>query len=348
MGIDDKSIEQILSNSIFGHISIEEQARLNEWMDVSPENKREVEAYRQLWEKSKKLVYSDAINMKSSLAKTKKRIPEFNKKKWIGYFKQAAAVLLLTISLTSVILYYQNYRENIANEKLGYLEVKTAYGMQTNFSLPDGTEVWLNSGSTLRYPKSFSNKETRNIELHGEGFFKVTKDPTQPFIVKTSEIDIRVLGTEFNVTAYDDFKSLTVALEEGKVSILKNVAGKSKELLVLNPNEIIEYNKEENRFYHTQENSLDKYTAWKKGIIMFDNDPTETVIHKLEKWYNVEIRLADNMLLKYKFTATFENESLDQILKFLSMSTPIKYEILPSELKADHSLSKRIIIISNK
>ncbi|MDX9880449.1 MAG: DUF4974 domain-containing protein [Prolixibacteraceae bacterium] len=342
---EGKQIEQILTNSILGHISNNEKKQLEEWTASSPEHQKEAEAYRQIWEKSKKLVYSEEINIKESLAKTKKRIPAFRRKKWIGYLRQAAAVLLLTISFTGLIRYYT---ENTANEITGCMEVKTAYGMQTSFSLPDGTEVWLNSGSILRYPKSFRNKDTRSIELKGEGYFNVTKDPGRPFIVKTSEIDIKVLGTEFNVTAYDDFRSFTVALEEGKVSILKNTANKNRELLTLNPGEVAEYNRKENKFYHFRENSLEKYTAWKKGMIMFYGDPIETVIHKLEKWYNVEIRLADKNLTRYRFTATFENESLDQVLNLLSISTPLKYETIPAEKKPDHSFSKRVIIISNK
>ncbi len=348
MGIEDKNIERILGNSIFGHITDEEQDILDKWIKESPENRKEAEAYRQLWEKSKRFVYSNAIDIEKSLAKTKKRIPQFNRKKWIMPFRQVAAVLLLTLGLTTVIQYYKDYTENIAAQKLDYMEVKTAYGMQSNFSLPDGTEVWLNSGSVLRYPKSLKNRNTRTIELHGEGYFKVTKDTKHPFIVKTSLLDIKVLGTEFNVTAYDDFKSLTVALEKGKVSIFKNAGNTGKELLTLNPNEVVEYNKEENRFYHIQEKSLDKYTTWKKGIIMFYGDPVETVIHRLEKWYNVEIRLADKNITRYKFTATFENESLDQVLKYLSMSTPLKYETLPPKMKPNHSFSKRVIVISNK
>ena len=348
MGMEDKNIEQILTNSILDHITSEEQSMLDEWIAASPKNKREAEAYRELWNKSKKLVYSDAINLDRELAKTKKRIPYFNQRKWILFIRQAAAVLLLTLSLTVVFQYYQNYRERLANEQLGFMEVKTAYGMQSSFYLPDGTEVWLNSGSKLRYPKSFTGNETRDIELQGEAFFSVTKDAKHPFIVKTRDIDIKVLGTEFNVTAYDDFKSMTVALESGKVSVLRNTADKSKELLTLNPNEIMEYNREENRFYHIQEKSLEKYTAWKRGVMMFYGDPAETVVHRLEKWYNVEIRLADPSIRQYKFTATFENESLDQVLQYLSMSTPLKYKTLPQKMNPDHSFSKRVIVISNK
>jgi len=348
MGEKDQNIERLLVNSIFAQITKEEQEALDHWINESPENKKEAEAYRQLWAKSKKLVYSNAIDTEQSLAITKKRMPEFRRKKWLTFTRQAAAVLVLAVALSGLIQLYQTYHEKTADEKTGYLEVKTAYGIQSNFYLSDGTEVWLNSGSTLRYPKSFKSKKNRNVELKGEGYFKVTKDPLHPFIVRTQAIDIKVLGTEFNVSAYDDFQSLTVALEKGKVSILKNTDNKSKELLVLNPNEIVEYNKKENRFYHAQEKYMDKYTAWKKGILMFYGDPIETVVHKLEKWYNVEIRLANKELKTNKFTATFENESLDQVLKYLSMSTPLKYETLPAEMNPDHSFPKRVIVISNK
>ena len=344
----DKKIERILTNSIFGQINAEEQAQLDEWMNTSPGHRKEADAYHEIWEKSKRLVYSDSFDLERLLKKTKKRIPEFRKKRWMFYFRQAAAIIVLTIGFSGLIQYYQNQSRMMPGEKQDRMEVKTACGMQTNFSLPDGTEVWLNSGSTLRYPGSFKGEEMRRIELSGEGYFKVKKSPGQPFIVKTPEIDIQVLGTEFNVTAYDDFGSVTVAVATGKVSILSKSGKQNEALLVMYPNEVIEYNKEENRLYHLREKSLGKYTAWRDGILMFYGDPIETVVHKLEKWYNVEITLADESLTRYRFTATFENETIDQVLNLLSMSTPLKYEMIPAKRKPDHSFSKRVIIISDK
>jgi transmembrane sensor len=344
----DKKTERILTNSIFGKISAEEHAQLDAWINASVAHRREAEAWQGIWEKSKRLVYSDSFDLERLLKKTKKRIPEFRKKRSMRYFRQAAAIIVLTIGFSGLIRYYQNQSQMVAGEKQNRMEVKTACGTQTNFSLPDGTEVWLNSGSTLRYPGSFNGDKARSIELSGEGYFKVKRSPGHPFIVKTPEIDIQVLGTEFNVSAYTDFGSVTVAVATGKVSILSNSGKQKKALLVMHPNEVIEYNKEENRLYHLREKSLGKYTAWRDGIIMFYGDPIETVIHKLEKWYNVEITLADESLTRYRFTATFENETIDQVLNLLSMSTPLKYEMIPAKRKPDHSFSKRIIIISDK
>ncbi len=344
----DKKTGRILANSILGRISPKERAQLDAWIAADPEHRKEADAYRQIWEKSKRLVYGESIDLEYFLRKTKRRISEFHRKRRIIYFRQAAAILLLTISFTALIQYLQNRNLNVAGDEQGYMEVKTACGMQTSFTLPDGTEVWLNSGSILRYPGSFNNRRNRNIELRGEGYFKVTRNAGQPFVVKTPGIDIKVLGTEFNVSAYDDFNSLTVALESGEVSIFSNAGHQQKELLVMRPNEVIEYNREENRFYHIREKSLDKYTAWRNGIIMFYGDPVETVVHKLEKWYNVEIRLADQELTRYRFTATFENETIDQVLNLLSMSTPLTYTMIPATKNPDHSFSKRVIIISNK
>lgn len=344
----DKKTERILANSILGRISPKERVQLEAWIAASPEHEKEAEAYRQIWEKSKRLVYGESIDVEYFLRKTKRRISEFHRKRRISYFRQAAAVLLLTVSLTGLIRYVQTQNQKADGDEQGCMEVKTACGMQTSFTLPDGTEVWLNSGSILRYPGSFNNSQNRNIELRGEGYFKVTKNAGQPFIVKTRGIAVKVLGTEFNVSAYDDFNALTVALESGEVSIFRNAGHQQKELLVMRPNEVFEYNREENRFYHIREKSLEKYTAWKNGIIMFYGDPIETVVHKLEKWYNVEIRLADQELTRYRFTATFENETIDQVLTLLSMSTPLTYKMIPATENPDHSFSKRVIIISNK
>lgn len=348
MDSESNNIEHLITKSILGKLSREEQLMLNEWISKSEKNRKDIEAYRNLWEKSKKMVYSDKLDLVTSLTQTKRRIPEFNtNKRWLVYLRQIAAILILSVLFGTLFNHYSNTQSH-NKEQVIFQEVKAAYGTRTRLQLADGTNVWLNSGSTLSFPNSFKDENTRCVELNGEGFFQVVENKNKPFIVKTNNLNIKVLGTEFTVSAYEDYSSMTVALEKGKISLIKEIGKTAKELLVMKPNDVAEYNKNENKVYHRTEVSLEKYSAWKDGKIIFYGDPIETVVQRLEKWYNVDIELKDEVIKKYRFTATFIDESLEQALNLLSLSSPIKYKIIPGKKQSDNSYGKRKITITNK
>ncbi len=130
--------------------------------------------------------------------------------------------------------------------------------------------------------------------------------------------------------------------------MINEINGQYKDLITLNPMEVAEYNTEEKIVSSRKEKSMEKYTAWKENRIMFFNDPIETVVAKLENWYNVDIIVKSEILTRYHFTATFIDESLEQILKLLSLSSPIDFKIIPASKNADNSFSKRKIILTAK
>lgn len=345
-----QQIEQIITKTLTGRLCEEEQVILDNWISQDVENKEEFEAYIELWKKSKELVLSKTVDVESSLIQTKKRIIGLkSKKRWIIYLRQIAAVLLVSVSFTFLYNYIIRINKPVeVSEQIIYQEIKAAFGTQTKLLLSDGTNIWLNSGSTLRFPASFNNLDERRVELNGEGYFEVIKNDSKPFIVNTSELDVKVYGTSFNVSAYDEYNSITVALVEGKVSLVKERNGEQKELIILNPNEVVKYNTEETKMYHSTCLDMYKYKAWKDGYIMFYNDPIDNVIRRLQKWYNVEIIIEDKALQNYRFTATFVDESLEQTLKLLSLSSPMRYDITPAQKQKDNSFSKRKIVLSIK
>lgn len=348
--MDSQQIIHIISKKVTGNLSSNEKDILENWIAQSPENKKEFEAYSKLWEKSNELVLSDAIDVDTSLTYTKKQLRDlYTKKRWIIYLRQAAAVLLISLTLTFLYNYYIINRTPFeVPEQMVYQEIKAFYGTQTKVILADGTNVWLNSGSTLRFPTSFKNSDRRVVELNGEGFFDVTKNETKPFVVKTSKLDVKVYGTSFNILAYDDFMTMTVALIEGKVSLMKNNSNTESELIVLNPNEVVDYDVTNKKLYHFTDANVEKYSAWKDGHIVFYGDPIEAVIMRLEKWYNVKIIVKNDELKSYRFTATFIDESLEQVLKLLSLSSPMKYKITPARKLKDNSFTQREVTLSIK
>ncbi len=346
----EKIIERIIAKSFKGTLDSKEQISLDHWISMSQENKNKFEVYERLWKRSGELLLSNAIDVEASLLKVKKRIPNFRiRKRFNVYNFKAAAVLVFTMVLGFL---FSNLigTDNLfgGTSEIVYQEVRASYGTRTKLLLADGTKVWLNSGSTLRFPINFVNAGERAVELNGEGYFEVVKNESKPFIVNTSGLDVKVYGTSFNVSAYDEYDTMEVALVEGKVSLLQGEKGAQKELMVLKPNDVAECNMSEKRLSRSSDSKMSKYTAWKDGKIVFYGDHIEKVVSRLEKWYNVDIEIANKELQDYSFTATFNDESLPQVLKLLSLSSPMEYKIVPSKKNKDAGFSKRQVILSMK
>ncbi len=345
MRVDE--IEPILIKSFSGQASPGEEKLIADWIAESDENLSEWQRYKKMWEDSHALQHSGVIDLEKALSSVKKRIPQFRKKKsfTLHWSVQVAAIVLLSLLFSVTINYFREDQEQVVATNTVYQEIKAAYGTQTKVDLADGTHVWLNSGSKLKFPNNFDGQDTRNVELVGEGYFEVHHNPQKPFIVHTRELGVKVLGTCFNVNAYENLKNVTVALVEGKVSVLKEGNKKSSELLQLNPSEVADYNVDENKIYYSKAEQIGRYIAWKDGTIVFSEDSMEKMVCLLENWYNVDIEVADKSLLNYHFTATFKDESLDQILKYLSISTSFKYRFVdPKEFGGSADQRRKIIL----
>lgn len=325
-----------------------EHSELEAWKAQSQENLREYNDFVAIWSKAETLKMPSAIRRPDIQNTIHKKTAKFQaRKRWIQWAVQAAAVITLSILISGVYTYL--YRDQSASvQQLVYQEVKAAYGTQARVELADGTSVSLNSGSKLRFPQSFDHQQQRRVILEGEGFFTVTKNEKLPFVVETNQLDIQVLGTTFNVDAYPDNQSVLIALVEGKVKLQNNTGKENKDLMDLLPNEVATLNRAERTLIKTNVADLYKYTAWVNGRIVFFGDPIQTVVKKLEKWYNVEIVISDQRLEGYKFTGTFIDESLEQVLSILSLTSPMTYEIQPAVKQADHSMSKRKITLKSR
>ena len=165
------------------------------------------------------------------------------------------------------------------------------YGNQSRIVLSDNTVVWLNAGSRLVYPTQFNGK-TREVLLFGEGYFEVTKNPEKPFIVKTSNLDIRVLGTKFNISTYAEDNVIQTVLKEGSVAVRRNGAGLFEKDIIMKPNQMASFDKTTNQS-KIQEVDANYYTLWTKGLISFDEIDFVRVTKKLERFYNISINFSD-------------------------------------------------------
>jgi len=260
---------------------------------------------------------------------------------------RAAAILF--IPLLGIVFYlFQNndfQKNKYTNQAVDSLEIIAPIGSRTVVQLSDGTEVNLNYGSKIKYPRYFGN--TREVTLSGEGYFNVAHNPEKPFIVKTEELNIKALGTKFNVLAYPGDKFIGTTLEEGKVVIEKKIQGEKAQIIgTMIPGQHIDYNLLSGQVTSTQGN-IDKYIAWKEGKLVFDNEPITDIAAKLGRMFNVEIDVADNAK-DLSYTVTFFNDPLYLILDLMTETAPLKYTVLPVKKQPDGTFSKQKIRIERR
>ena len=268
--------------------------------------------------------------------------PANRENRMLTLLTRVAAVLLLPI--LSLLLYTTFREKGQFGENLLMLEVEAPAGSRMNFALGDGTKVWLNHGSKLKYPYRFDGKD-RRVFLTGEAYFVVAHHDKVPFIVETRHMDVKATGTEFNVSAYADDDLVTTTLVEGKVIVSeKDNEGMVKEL---SPNESLKYSLGPKQTI-VESGNTEKYVAWKNGLLIFKNDPVDDIAKKLAKWYNVEVEITNEKAKGYTCTATFTDETLAQVLELMTLPTPVKFNLKPREKAADGSFVKQKVLIGLK
>jgi transmembrane sensor len=268
---------------------------------------------------------------------------ETNKKnkplrKILQVYMRVAAILMIPLLLAGSLIYYYVYDKYLKNTGEEVITTIFApYGSRVSFNLPDGTIGMLNSGSSLTYRLPFSHN--RNVKMEGEGWFEVNRDENHPFEISAGNSKIKVLGTSFNVSAYPAENYVEVVLLQGEVEFLDTV-GKEKETIL--PSERLVFR---NGNISKSVTDPSKYSSWTEGKLIFRGDGMAEVARRIERWYNVKVKLADSELEKYSFHATFEDDKLDDLLRLLSMTSPIKYKIAPSKILTDGTYEKEVVTI---
>jgi ferric-dicitrate binding protein FerR (iron transport regulator) len=199
------------------------------------------------------------------------------------------------------------------------------YGNQSRVVLSDNTVVWLNAGSRLVYPTKFKDK-TREVLLFGEAFFEVAKNPNQPFVVKTSNLDIKVLGTKFNVSAYAEDNLIQTVLNEGSVAIRRNGAKLFEDDLVIKPNQMASFDKTSNDT-KVSSVSADAYSLWTKGLISFEEVDFSRVIKQVERFYNISITFSDHQTEVIRISGKLDlKRSKEEVMEYLSKVSLTNFE----------------------
>ncbi len=228
-----------------------------------------------------------------------------------------------------------------------YQEIVSPPGIRSKVVLPDGSKIWLNAESKIRYSVPFVRK-TREVELVGEAFLDVEKNPESPLEVKFNHLTVRVLGTQFNVKAFPGDRQVEVVLKEGRIQLENRQEGTAKERILLAPGQQWVYDKT-SRSAIVKKVNADQYIAWHRNRLILNKTTMDELVVLLERWYGVQVEINDQELYKYKFTTVFDNEPLHRVIELLEMSSPIRINYIPGKLDTGTGdTEKSILQISAK
>ena len=336
--------QEILHKYFNGTASDDERREVLAWVDASPANKEE------FLQREADFVFGNLPDSEPSQAARAQimHVVEPKRKRLRILNAVASAAAIFVVGAFIWVLHDNNRLNNqvasltAQNQKLiaipelvqgeSVLSYKVNPGVKGTIVLPDGSEVILNSASTLRTPARFENGK-RVVELEGEGYFKVESNPDWPMYVRTSRgVTVKVTGTEFNLSTYSDDAALKLTLVRGKVSLLDEKS--ETEVVVREKEEVVVGARAQLEKPTRKTADMKLNTSWKDGYLVFDNTPIREVIKKMERWYGVDITVADARVMNNTFTASFRSESLQQVLTLLDITCGIKSKIKsPTEVE---------------
>lgn len=336
--------QEILHKYFNGTASDDERREVLAWVDASPANKEE------FLQREADFLFGNLPDSEPSQAARAQimHVIEPRRKRLRILSAVASAAAIFVVGAFLWVLHDNNRLNNqvasltAQNEKLiaipeliqgeSVLSYKVNPGVKGTIVLPDGSEVILNSASTLRTPARFENGK-RVVELEGEGYFKVESNPDWPMYVRTSRgVTVKVTGTEFNLSTYSDDAALKLTLVRGKVSLLDEKS--ETEVVVREKEEVVVGARAQLEKPTRKTADMKLNTSWKDGYLVFDNTPIREVIKKMERWYGVDITVADARVMNNTFTASFRSESLQQVLTLLDITCSIKSKIKsPTEVE---------------
>jgi transmembrane sensor len=320
--------EEIITKYLQGECSVEEEALFLKWLQQSPENQKFFLERKALWNYRSVKHFGTHEQLSKATASLNRNIDlaESRKRKQVYLrFARYAAIVIFALALPGI--FYTTYHH--LNRNSGLITVSIAQTDSSKFvTLSDGSRVWLNSNSSITYPEKFSTDE-RIVEFTGEGYFEVTHDSLHPFIVQANNVQVRVLGTSFNIRSYSLERTTETILVEGKV-VIQNKRGNN--LAMLSPGQMGEYDKN-SQYLSVKAVDPEQYTAWRHGLVSLNNVTLEDITQKLSGLYQVHFIINDPKVKHNAYNFSFrKGQSLDSVLEMLSFIAPIEYSIQGKEI----------------
>ncbi len=370
-------IDELIAKKLAKEATEAELTELAEYFTMNPEEQYAQELLENWWgsaNKSKefkdsfkedhfqKIITKTAeLELSESISPSvAKQISIFHKS-WFRYAVAASLVGIISIFAWNA---YENWNSRFTQaNQIQENEIVAKPGTKSKLLLPDGTRVWLNSESRITYNSTFGDS-LREVSLEGEAYFDVVKNAHKPFIVHTSGISIRVLGTAFNVKSYPKESVIEATLVRGLIEVARNSVRNAAKI-ILRPNEKLTYNKPLDKIQQV-ENTAEKgslsaapvyafkpehisissipknltdssriETSWVYGKLLFDGDSFEELAQKMERWFNVKIKIVNPRVSLFRFTGVFEDENIEEALHALQITNPFKFQIKENEIIID-------------
>jgi transmembrane sensor len=363
--MDRKETKPLIYNYLSGYASEEETARLIEWLKESKENRLTYFSLKRIWLDTRETAYNEE-NIDESWNRLKLRTTlqsgDKNKNSGISQVNitklAVAATILVLVGISSFL---GIKLRNLSEHDQSMYEISVPLGARTNITLPDGTNVWLNAGSTLTHRLDFGRND-RSVSLTGEAYFDVSPGGSRVFKVNTRDMDIRVYGTQFNVKSYPDEDVTETTLVSGLVEVSITDPGIRANPVHLEPNQRIVYSRtirrilveeEEEaiaekiiavdepelstkpRLYLSSVIEIEQYTSWKDGKLTFISESLETLTPKLERFYNVNITFLDDSIKALRYTGTLEEVTIEEVMRAIASASNIRFEIEKNQIILD-------------
>lgn len=340
--MDNKRIAELLNKKLSGEISLPEQRELTQLAENMDKEQTLLNIFGDFVDtrfalendmteqETEEIVNRLAKKLKTTKTQTEVRHVIHNNR--TIRFLAIAASLIIICSI-SILYFYTPYSKTKSQNI-----VATKKGSKTNLVLPDGTQVWINADTKLTYDKTFG-EQTREINLSGEAYFDVVKDKEHPFIVHTNTIDVKALGTAFNVRCYTDESNAQATLLRGAIEVsLTNDHGRK---IVLKPNEKVvvqnqvqavnkKYNRSQLILEQTKSSDGDSSTLdvqWMQNRLAFDQNTLEDIAVSLERWYNIKVVIRNPSLKERRISGVFEDKSLQRVMEALKLAGRFNYTI---------------------
>lgn len=323
-------IDDLIIQLLCGELDGDSLAELRAWIAMSPQNERYFHEKQEIWfsavdssvlSKYNKQEALNAFRERVAMAQEDKGIHlkyHLGWKKWTSYAAMMALVCIMTF-----FAYHQG-KHNVSSS-FADIQVEAPYGSRTKALLPDGTIVWLNSGSKLTYSQGYGLSD-RKVSMSGEGYFEVKHNEKLPFSVNSQNLRVNVLGTQFNFRDYPSDKDAEVILEKGSVK-LDNLKDVGKTQLMV-PGQKVTLDKKSGKMT-TEECDVNTVSLWTQGLITFENATLDEIAKRIERCYNVTVHIKSKAIEKYRFNGDFvrQEQSLQEVLEALAATGRLHYQI---------------------
>ena len=323
------NISLILARILLKAAKKDEADAISQWKNISEKNASFVDLLEAFWNRPVEEPPSGRLTAARERLlvrlNSKRSVPEERSLTW--FLSRIAASIAILIAVAGLSVYIAS--ETNLFYKSGWVEISTGAGQQSRVALPDGSLVWLNAETVVKY---HPDKEERKVSLTGEAYFEVSHAPGYPFVVETGDVKVNVLGTKFNVAHYPGSKITEASLLSGKITLSLGESGKSVDL---KPGEKVIYDADEQVVSKTEAN-VQNGILWRQGILYFENVPFDELVLKLERYYAVKFVYEKDTFENIHYTGTINNLTINSVLEFINLTIPIAYEI-------DHKTIKLIL-----